>query len=71
VSRTGVIPPYRVEWRPDLVTNFWAHKNAASLEEARAIAADLRRQHPGQTRIIVQAVTEVVHNLYPNDGSET
>jgi hypothetical protein len=53
------VPPYRVEWRPDLTTRWSAHTTADDHDGARKAAESFRDRFKGQTRIISQHVIEV------------
>jgi hypothetical protein len=52
--------PYRVEWRPDLITMWLLIRSQNTHDEARACAADSLKRWGGQVRIVTQHVVEVI-----------
>jgi hypothetical protein len=64
-DRTGItkesvrLKPYRVQWRPDLVTQFVLIGDRDRHEEATALAKESRDKWGGQTRIISQHVIKI------------
>jgi hypothetical protein len=60
VTRESVrVKPYRVEWRPDLVTQFVLIGSRDLREEADDLARESREKWGGQTRIISQHVIKI------------
>lgn len=52
-------PPYRIEWRLNLVTQWQLMGNSDKHDAARTLAKEVRGRHGGQTRVIVQHVIEL------------
>lgn len=50
------VAPYRVEWRPNLVTNWQLIGVRATREEADALAVHTLEQHKGYCRLLTQHV---------------
>lgn len=50
------LPAYRVEWRPNLITNWQRYSDAESHSAAVAVARVAVKKHGGQARAIVQHV---------------
>lgn len=53
------IMPYRVEWRPNLVTRWWLIKDCKTHEQALDEADVAREKWSGQTRVVSQHVVAV------------
>jgi hypothetical protein len=49
-------PPYRVEWRPDLVTRWLLIDHAGTRDEADDLAEKALKDHKGYVRLITQHV---------------
>lgn len=50
------LAPYRVEWRPNLVTGWMLMKGYDTHDEALTAAGEKRREYGGQTRVVTQHV---------------
>jgi hypothetical protein len=52
------LAPYRIEWRPNLVTRWGLLRTAATHDEALEAMRAEAKKHSGYTRVVVQHVIE-------------